>query len=151
MKKIIPLTLLIVLIDQIIKILVVTNLSLYNSIKVINNFFSITYVKNDGAAWSLFSGNRIFLILVTIVALIFIIKFLIPKKNINKINIISYGLLLGGIIGNFIDRIIFGYVIDYLDFTIFNYNFPVFNFSDSCIVISVFIIIYYEIKGVKHE
>lgn len=63
---------------------------------------------------------------------------------------IIYGILLGGIIGNLIDRIIYGYVIDYLNFNIFGYNFPVFNFADICIVISIFIIIIEILKGDKN-
>ena len=65
-------------------------------------------------------------------------------KKLDKFDIIGYSLLTGGIIGNLIDRIIYGYVIDYLDFYIFNYNYPVFNFADISIVIGVIIVIIFR-------
>lgn len=151
MKKISFLSLIIVLIDQIIKILISNNLELYNSIEIIKNFFNITYVKNIGAAFSILNGNVVFLILVSILALIAIYFLLLKNKKFNKIQTILYSLLLGGIIGNLIDRIFRGYVIDYLDFTIFNYKFPVFNFADICIVISVIILLLISIKEEKNE
>lgn len=151
MKKISFLSLIIVLVDQIIKILISNNLELYNSIEIIENFFNITYVKNIGAAFSILNGNVVFLILVSILALIAIYFLLLKNKKFNKIQTILYSLLLGGIIGNLIDRIFRGYVIDYLDFTIFNYKFPVFNFADICIVISAIILLLISIKEEKNE
>lgn len=140
-----------ILIDRISKILIVNNINVYESISLINNFFSLTYVKNYGAAWSILSGNRLFLIITGICALILIFKYLIKDKNISKINMITYGLLIGGIIGNLIDRIVFGYVIDFLDFLIIGYNFPIFNFADTFIVISVFLIIIDIFRGERNE
>ena len=140
-----------ILIDRISKILIVNNINVYESISLINNFFSLTYVKNYGAAWSILSGNRLFLIITGICALILIFKYLIKDKNISKINMITYGLLIGGIIGNLIDRIVFGYVIDFLDFLIIGYNFPIFNFADTFIVISVFLIIIDIFRGESNE
>ena len=72
-------------------------------------------------------------------------------NKLNKLDYIIYSLLYGGIVGNLFDRIVYGYVIDYLDFYIFNYNFPVFNFADVCIVISVILIIFDSIRGVLYE
>ena len=140
MKKILPISLLLVVIDQAVKILVISKMALQQSIQVINNFFNITYVRNTGAAWSILSGNVLLLIIVSIVALIGIYYYLIRDKKLNRIDIISYSMLIGGIIGNLIDRVIHGYVIDYLDFKIFNYNFPIFNIADTLIVISIIII-----------
>ena len=140
MKKILPISLLLVIIDQAVKILVISKMALQQSIQVINNFFNITYVRNTGAAWSILSGNVLLLIVVSIVALIGIYYYLIRDKKLNRIDIISYSMLIGGIIGNLIDRVIHGYVIDYLDFKIFNYNFPIFNIADTLIVISIIII-----------
>jgi len=151
MKKISIITIICILIDQIIKTIITNNLELYQSIKIINNFFNITYVRNDGAAWSILSGGRFLLILIGIISLILIYKYFIKDKKLNNLEIITYGLLLGGIIGNLIDRIAFGYVIDFLDFLIFNYNFPVFNIADTFIVISVFLIIIDTFRGDKNE
>ena len=151
MKEISIITIICILIDQIIKTIITNNLELYQSIKIINNFFNITYVRNDGAAWSILSGGRFLLILIGIISLILIYKYFIKDKKLNNLEIITYGLLLGGIIGNLIDRIAFGYVIDFLDFLIFNYNFPVFNIADTFIVISVFLIIIDTFRGDKNE
>lgn len=140
MKKILPISLLFVVIDQIVKILVISKLALQQSITIINNFFNITYVRNTGAAWSILSGNVLLLIMISVLALVAIYYYLIKDKELNKIDIVSYSILIGGIIGNLIDRIVHGYVIDYLDFKIFNYNFPIFNVADTLIVISIIII-----------
>lgn len=140
MKKILPISLLLIVIDQIVKILVINKMALQQSITIINNFFNITYVRNTGAAWSILSGNVLLLIMISVLALVTIYYYLIKDKDLNKIDIVSYSMLIGGIIGNLIDRIVHGYVIDYLDFTIFNYNFPIFNIADTLIVISIIII-----------
>lgn len=140
MKKILPISLLLIVIDQIVKILVINKMALQQSIIVINNFFNITYVRNTGAAWSILSGNVLLLIMISVLALVTIYYYLIKDKDLNKIDIVSYSMLVGGIIGNLIDRIVHGYVIDYLDFKIFNYNFPIFNIADTLIVISIIII-----------
>ena len=150
MKKILTTSFICILIDQIIKIIITTNLKFTESINVIKNFFRITYLQNNGAAFSILSGNRIFLILITLIALLIIYIFLIKNKNINKIEAICYGTLIGGIIGNLIDRVRLGYVIDYLDFNIINYNYPVFNFADICIVVSAILLLIISIKEVKH-
>ena len=78
--------------------------------------------------------------MISVLALVTIYYYLIKDKDLNKIDIVSYSMLIGGIIGNLIDRIVHGYVIDYLDFKIFNYNFPIFNIADTLIVISIIII-----------
>jgi len=151
MKEISIITIICILIDQITKTIITNTLKLYQSIEIINNFFSITYVKNDGAAWSILSGGRFFLILIGIISLILIYKYFIKNKKLNKLDTVTYGLLLGGIVGNLIDRIVFGYVIDFLDFLIFNYNFPVFNIADTFIVMSVSLIVIDTFRGDKNE
>lgn len=136
------LTIIIILIDQISKILVTNYLPLNKSIKIINNFFYLTYTKNDGAAWSILSGETHLLIIITILSIYLIIKY---TKEYNNLFLC---LLYGGIIGNLIDRLIHGYVIDFLDFKIFNYDYPIFNISDICIFIGITLLI---IKIVKEE
>ena len=113
---------------------------LYKSINIIDNFFNITYVRNNGAAWSILSGNTMLLIMISLIALFLIYFWFIKDKELNKWENIGYGLLIGGTLGNLFDRIVYGYVIDYLDFKIFNYNFPIFNLADMCIVIGVILI-----------
>ena len=146
MKKISLISLIIVLIDQIIKIVVSNTISYTDDVVVIPNFFNITNVHNEGAAWSMFSGKQLILILIAILALVGIYLFLIKGKKLNKIETICYSLLIGGIIGNLIDRVIFNYVIDYLEFIFGNYHYPVFNFADICIVISIFTLVILSFK-----
>ncbi len=151
MKKILLTTVLCVLLDQFIKNILINILAVGEGITIINNFFQITLLHNTGAAFSILSNSTILLILLSVVALILIYFFLIKGKTLKLLEQITYGILAGGIIGNLIDRLIYGYVIDYLDFNIFGYNFPVFNFADMCIVISVFIMIVLMLKGDKNE
>jgi len=135
-----PIISIIILLDQIIKFLVIANMNLFDSINVVENFFNITYVRNNGAAWSILSGNTLLLIVISIIALILIYFYFIKNQKLNNLENISYSLLIGGTVGNLIDRVFLGYVVDYLDFKIFSYNFPVFNLADICIVIGIFLI-----------
>ena len=149
MKKITIFSLLIIILDQIIKFVVIQNMELYSSITIIKNFFNITYVQNIGAAFSILSGNVVFLSLISLNVLVAIYIYLSKKKSFNKIQTITYSMLIGGIVGNMIDRIFRGFVIDYLDFSILKYNFPVFNFADICIVVSAIILLIFSIKEEK--
>ena len=135
-------TMLLVVIDQISKELINIYLRLNESVKIINNFFYITNAHNEGAAWSILSGNTLLLILITFISIYLIYKYTKEYKGIFKY------ILYGGIIGNLIDRIFYGYVRDFIDFRIFNYNYPVFNISYICIFIGIFILV---IKIVKDE
>ena len=137
MKKITIFSLLIIILDQIIKFVVIQNMELYSSIIIIKNFFSIL------------SGNVVFLSLISLIVLVAIYIYLSKKKSFNKIQTITYSMLIGGIVGNMIDRIFRGFVIDYLDFSILKYNFPVFNFADICIVVSAIILLIFSIKEEK--
>ena len=133
-------------IDQIIKFFVSSKMILNESIILINNFLNLTYVQNKGAAFSLFSGNRIFLIMVGVFALIIFIYYISKLDKIKEIDVFTYSLFLGGLLGNLLDRIIYGYVIDYIGVNISQYRFPIFNFADICIVVSIILIIIDMIK-----
>lgn len=143
MKKIEIISLIVIIIDRILKVLVTNNFVLNVRNKIIDGFFYITNCHNEGAAFSLFSGNVLFLIFITLIVL-FLIYRTINKENVNKIGILAYGLLLGGILGNLYDRIFYGYVIDYLDFVIFKFNFAIFNLADAAIVIGAILLIVFE-------
>ncbi|MDY5058095.1 MAG: signal peptidase II [Bacilli bacterium] len=133
-------------IDQISKLLVVNLLTKTNSITIIKNFFYLTYINNDGAAFSILVGKRIFLILIAVLVIVMLIRY-IKKNNIqNKLELVSLDLIIGGSLGNLMDRVVRGYVIDFLDFKIFNYNFPIFNLADTFIVIGVFLLLLKEIR-----
>ena len=129
------------LVIDIVSKLVVSNLmNVYDSIVVVSDFFNITYVRNTGAAWSLFAGRTWLLIIVSLLIISFIIFYIYKNKPKNKFEMVGYSLVLGGAIGNFIDRIVYGYVIDFLDFNIFGYDYPIFNIADTFIVIGVIIL-----------
>lgn len=141
MKKISFVGVVTLLIDIISKLLIINNLKLNTSIKIIEDIFSLTYVQNTGAAWSILSGNVNYLIIINVVLILLIIYFIKKNKKHNKYEELGYGLLLGGAFGNLLDRVIYGYVIDFLDFTIIDYHFPIFNIADSCIVIGIVILL----------
>lgn len=143
MKKIGIISLIVIIIDRILKVLVTNNFVLNVRNKIIDGFFYITNCHNEGAAFSLFSGNVLFLIFITLIVL-FLIYRIINKENVNKIGVLAYGLLLGGILGNLYDRIFYGYVIDYLDFVIFKFNFAIFNLADAAIVVGAILLIVFE-------
>ena len=130
----------IIFIDQLTKqLLSINNKSLINKDFIL---FKIDFVKNYGAAFNLLSGNRIFLSLLSIIVTFFIIYFLL--NNNNNLDLLSYSFILGGTIGNGLDRITKGYVIDFINLNFI--NFPVFNIADISINIGVLFIIYRFIK-----
>lgn len=140
------------IIDQLSKIIVINNIEPSTGIKLINNFLYITFVKNEGAAFSILQGGRIFFIVLSIFVLVIMIKYIFDDKNIRKIEVLSYSLLIAGIIGNLIDRIVYGYVVDFIDIYLFGYDFPVFNVADMCIVIGAVVLAStYMTRGEKDE
>lgn len=126
-------------IDQLTKYLVVNNFSLHQSVPVIKNVFHLTYVQNRGAAFGILQGHSTFFILITVVVIGLLVYFYRELPLENFFNWLGLGLALGGTIGNLIDRVRVGYVIDFLDFRIW----PVFNLADSAIVTAVFIFGYW--------
>jgi signal peptidase II len=146
-KKMTIIIIILVLIDQILKVLTTNYIKFGKSITIIPKFLSLIQAHNTGGAFSIFAGNTILLSLIGLFALIFIYLLLIKDKKLDLFNTILYSMLLAGIIGNLIDRIIRGYVIDYISIYIFNYNFPIFNFADICIVISIILIMIIEFMG----
>lgn len=142
--KIIINSIILLIIDIVIKLIISNKLIFNQSIKVINNFFYITYVKNTGVAWSILSGKINLIIVITLIIIAILIIYIFNKKSYSVLEIISYSMILSGSIGNLIDRIIYGYVIDYLDFVIFKFNFAIFNLADAAIVIGAILLIVFE-------
>lgn len=138
-----------VVIDQIIKIIVLNNMDLHESIPIIKNVLHLTYVLNDGAAFSFLSGQAWILCGVTSVFMAVLIYVFVNKKSKHPLLIYSLGLIISGGIGNLIDRffrgetLFYGKVIDYIDFRII--NFAVFNFADCCVCIGAALMIVYVI------
>jgi len=135
------------IVDQAIKYFISSKMILNQYTVVIKNFLNITYVHNTGAAFSLFDNARIFLILIGIIAVVVFTYYIIKTRTLNDFDIFTHSLLLGGILGNLFDRIIYGYVIDYISLNLFGYHFPIFNFADICIVLSVILIFISQVKG----
>lgn len=125
-------------------------MNINESIKVIDNFFYITYTHNNGAAWSILKDQRILLLIITVIVLFLINKYM-NKEKLNNIETFSYGMIIGGIVGNLFDRIIFKYVIDFLDFKIFGYDYPIFNLADTFIVIGIILMIIISIRKELNE
>ena len=140
---IIILTIVFLIIDVISKLVISNLFDVNDSIMVIKNFFYITYVRNTGAAWSIFSGKTLGLIIISLIIILFIIYYIYKNKPRYKIEKIGYSMILGGALGNLYDRVIYGYVIDYLDFYILGYSYPIFNLADSFIFVGVVLIIIY--------
>ena len=126
---------LLVVLDQASKIyLTLVNKTSPIDLEVIRGFFRITYTCNDGAAFSILKGKRVFFIIMTIIV-VFLIVYYLLKNKVYWVEKYSFLLIISGAVGNLIDRIMYGYVIDFLDFIIFGYDFPVFNIADSFITI----------------
>ncbi len=133
----------IVLIDQFTKYLM-----LYNKKLFINKdflLFKLDFVKNYGAAFNIFSGSRIFLSLISILFSILLIYLIFRKNTLNSFDLYSYSFILGGTIGNGIDRIYKGFVVDFINLNII--NFPVFNIADISINIGFIFLLYNIFKN----
>ena len=141
MKFTLFLTTIIFLIDQISKVLIIKSFRVRASFPIIKDFFYLTYTHNTVAAFSILTGRRLFLIITTFIVIMFIIYYLMKNKITSKLELVSFSLIIGGSLGNLFDRIIRGYVVDFLDFRIFSYNFPIFNLADTFIVIGVLLLI----------
>ena len=141
MKKMYIISILVIIIDRITKILV-ENLLDGKVVNIIKNFFYLTCVRNEGAAFSILESKVMLLIILSIFALIFLIYY-VTKYNKNGI---GYFFLIGGIVGNLIDRIFLGYVIDFIGLEFFGNSFPIFNIADIFIVLGAIFVIFEKEK-----
>lgn len=140
MKKIVGIASILFLLDQVLKYLFLTTMDFGQTLSIISQFFSFTLVKNTGVAFSLFAGSQIPIITLSILIMIVLYLFWIPKQRLTTWNMISYGCLYAGILGNLVDRIFRAGVIDYLDFTLFGYDAPIFNLADIYVVLGAFML-----------
>ena len=137
------LSIFIVLIDQFTKYLIFYNKKLFINKDFL--LFKLDFVKNYGAAFNIFSGSRIFLSLISILFSILLIYLIFRKNTLNLLDLYSYSFILGGTIGNGIDRIFKGFVVDFINLNII--NFPVFNIADISIKIGFIILLYNFFKN----
>ena len=126
--------------DLFFKMLVLLYLKPVGTVKVFGDIFKLTYVENRGVAFGMFQGMQWIFIAVTVIMLFLINFYMFKKRPQGKLVYIASALIIGGGIGNLIDRIYYGFVIDYLSFSFFP---PVCNFADYCITIGVFLLAAY--------
>ena len=133
----------IIIVDQLSKYII-----FYNYKTVINKdflLFKIVFVKNYGAAFNIFSGNRVFLSCISIIFSILLTYLILKKNTLNSYDLYSYSFILGGTIGNGMDRILRGFVIDFINLNFI--NFPVFNIADISINIGFIFLLYSIFKN----
>ena len=135
-------SLVIVLLDQLAKLLVVRSMRLGQNIPIVPGFFDLTFVLNPGAAFSLFATlpewvRNPFFILISVGAAVLIVAYRSRYLRENRLASVSLALILGGAIGNLIDRLWYGVVVDFLDAHIYQYHWPIFNVADSAISVGV--------------
>ncbi len=152
--RIMPMTLytaILILMDQISKYIIVKTMNIGESISVIGEVLQITSHRNYGAAWGMLQNQMIFFYIITIIVLIALIYFYYKEAADNLLMQCGLMLIFAGAIGNFIDRLFRGNVVDFIDTKIINYDFPIFNVADSCLTIGVFILLYELLFNQKEE
>jgi signal peptidase II len=142
----------IIIIDQLTKAIVDRLMPLHESIPIIDGLFSLTYVRNTGAAFGIFAGSHQafrlpFLVLVSVLAIGFILMMLKRLRDQETGLATALSFILGGAIGNLVDRVLHGEVIDFLDFYWSSYHWPAFNLADSFITVGVSITLYFLMKA----
>jgi len=145
----------VLVLDQVSKLYIDHAFSLHESLPIIHDLFSITYVRNPGAAFGLFAGQSSFFRTaffsgVSLVALSFLALMVYQVPKDDRWQTASLALLLGGAMGNIIDRVRMGEVIDFLDFYIGTYHWPAFNVADSAITVGVTLLMLHLYSEKKH-
>lgn len=138
-----------VAIDQLVKWWIVTNLGLGESTTFIPKILSLTYYQNNGAAWSILEGQMWFFAIVTFIAVPVCLWLLWKNRNGSRFYSLGLGLIIAGALGNFIDRVRLGYVVDM--FRTEFINFPIFNVADMCLTVGVVIVFIYAIFEERFE
>lgn len=136
-------SLLVVVADQWLKNYIVTNFKIGDEKTIIPGILSFTYLQNDGAAWNIFSGQMILFYLISIAAIVVVVYYLFNPKYKNWLFDTGLALVLGGIVGNFIDRLYLKYVIDMLQLDFVQFN--IFNIADSAITVGIVLVFIYLI------
>ncbi|MEK4861893.1 signal peptidase II [Staphylococcus sp. FSL W8-0774] len=141
----------ILVIDQITKWIIASSMKIGDSYEVIPNFLNITSHRNNGAAWGILSGKMFFFYIITVIILIMLVLFFIKEAKYNLFMQLAVSLLFAGALGNFIDRLFNGEVVDFIDTNIFGYDFPIFNIADSSLTIGVILIIIALLKDTTNK
>ncbi|WP_374721938.1 signal peptidase II [Peribacillus tepidiphilus] len=144
----------VIALDQLTKWLIVKRMELGESIEVIENFLYITSHRNKGAAWGILQGQMWFFYIITVIVIIGLVYYIQKMGRNHYLLGVSLGMMLGGAIGNFIDRLFRKEVVDFVNTYPFGYNFPVFNVADSALCIGVamlMIYMFFEEKLLKEK
>ncbi|WP_284140977.1 MULTISPECIES: signal peptidase II [unclassified Virgibacillus] len=141
----------IIAVDQFTKWLVVKNMELYEQIPIIDGFFYLTSHRNKGAAWGILQDQMVFFYIITIIVVIAVVYYLQKFARESKLLAIALSFILGGAIGNFIDRLFRKEVVDFFDFILFNYDYPIFNVADAALVVGVGMVIIATIIDEKKQ
>ena len=156
MKFLLFVTLPLILLDQLTKWLIQTHIPYGGVIPIIPGFFSLVYVSNTGAAFSIFQGNNFFFVALALVALVVVLFWLIrdqfnPNKEqrMSAVAKIAFSLFVAGIGGNLLDRVLKGSVVDFLDFYYQHYSWPSFNVADSCICVAAALLVLMSFRRTK--
>ncbi|UOQ47941.1 signal peptidase II [Gracilibacillus caseinilyticus] len=141
----------VILVDQVTKYLVVANMEIGDRLTVIESFFYITSHRNSGAAWGILQGQMGFFYIITIIVIGFIIFYIQKFAKESKWLGIALAFVLGGAIGNFIDRLFRKEVVDFFDVYIGSYDYPIFNIADSALVVGVIFIFIYTFFDERNQ
>lgn len=140
-----------VVLDQLTKLIVVNSLELHESVEIIPNIFNFTYIRNNGAAFGMLGEHRWIFMVVSSVAILGILVYLFKFAPKNKLLRVGLSLVVGGGIGNMIDRVALGYVVDFLDFCAFDFWIWIFNVADACVCVGAGIVALYFIIDIIRE
>ncbi|MDX8044948.1 signal peptidase II [Gracilibacillus sp. S3-1-1] len=141
----------VIFVDQLTKWLVVANMDLGERITVIDSFFYLTSHRNSGAAWGILEGQMIFFYIITLVVIGFIIFYIQKFGKESRWLRLALAFVLGGAIGNFIDRLFRQEVVDFVDVYIGTYDYPIFNVADSALVVGVILIFVYTLLDERNK
>ena len=146
-KIIVPIAAAAYVLDRLTKLLIIDRLDLYQSVRVVDGFFDITHVRNTGAAFSFLAhldeSYRVYFFAATTIAAIGLLLYFVKEaKSADTLMLSALGLILGGALGNLTDRLMYGNVVDFIDWYVGRYHWPAFNMADSCITVGVFLLGY---------
>lgn len=151
MYKYYILALIVLFLDQLTKWIVVSSMEIRQSIPIIENLLYFTSHRNKGAAFGILQGQMWLFYIVTVIVVIFVVYYMKKYAKDSKLLGVSLGLVLGGAIGNFVDRLFRGEVVDFIDVYIFTYDFAIFNVADMALVIGVGLLMIQVILEEKKE
>jgi signal peptidase II len=144
--------LIVFLLDYVSKKMIERTMNIGDRIEVIDSFFYITSIRNRGAAFGILQEKRMFFLIITVIVVAGIVWYLIrSRKDGSRLLLSSLGMILGGAVGNFIDRALYGEVVDFLQFNFGSYTFPVFNLADTGICVGVALVILDSLLPRKQE